>query len=76
MAKTHYNGEIRGVRMVKMHYNDDRGFDYEPPWLSLLDIIFRYGCAVFAKMASSTGSNGTTQEEHIHEQQFFRARSQ
>ena len=62
--------------MAKMHYNDQRGLDHEPPRLSLLDVIFLYGYAVFAKMASSTDGNGTTQEKHIHEQQFFRARSQ
>ena len=76
MAKTHYNGEMRGVRMTKMHYNDERGFDYETPWFSVLDFILLYGCAVFAKMASSADGNGTTEEKHIHEQQFFRARSQ
>lgn len=62
--------------MVKINYTHRQRFDYETPWLSLLGVIFCDGDAIFAKMAAAADSNGTTEEKHIHEQQFFRATSQ
>ena len=62
--------------MAKMYYTHGQEFDHAPSRLSLLGVIFCDGSAIFAKMAASTGSNGTTEEKHIHEQQFFRATSQ
>lgn len=55
--------------MAKMYYTREQEFDHASSRLSLLDIIFCDGSAFFAKMAASTGGNGTTEEKHNHGQQ-------
>ena len=55
--------------MAKMYYTHGQEFDHASSRLSLLGVIFCDGSAIFAKMAASTGRNGTTEEKHIHEQQ-------